>query len=266
MQIYVISLKHALNRRDLMSKQLDNLGLSYEFIDAVDGRQLTTDEMNNMCDMDAVKQNPAWLTPGAIGCAISHKIAYEKLLCNNQKTALILEDDMILPQSLDKILKSIESQIVPGEVVLLHYKGWNVCRFSNYNKRLLDDRMSLVFPLTINDIPITTGAYVMSYEACKTLCELLPPIRVAADSWRFFLENDGIKCLSCVYPRIVEDACFKSTVDYDALLNPILASALKYIDKNKVFFLYQLLKYRRKLFIKKMSQFRVVDEQSKLCC
>lgn len=265
MQIYVISLKQAFNRHEFMRKQLDNQGLSYEFIEAIDGKLLALEQMNNLCDMYAVRQNPSWLTPGAIGCALSHKMAYEHVLCNSQSAALILEDDMILPLGLDGILKDIESQIVPGEVVLLHYKAFNECRFSSYDRRWMNERLSLVFPLTVSDIPITAGAYVISYEACKTLCTLMSPIRVAADSWGYYLENHGISRLSCVYPRMVEDECLKSTIDYDTLLNPILAAALKFIDKTKLLLLYQLLKYRRKLVVKKMSRFRVVEEQSELC-
>ena len=40
-KIYIISLQKALDRKHLMEKQLRNLGIDYEFVDAYDASKIT---------------------------------------------------------------------------------------------------------------------------------------------------------------------------------------------------------------------------------
>ena len=47
--IYVIALEHTLARRKAISERLGALGLSFTFINAVNGKNLAEDEIDNFC-------------------------------------------------------------------------------------------------------------------------------------------------------------------------------------------------------------------------
>ncbi|MBK8300781.1 MAG: glycosyltransferase family 25 protein [Chitinophagaceae bacterium] len=72
MKVYVINLKDAVERRNSIAKQLKDLDISYELLEAINGRTLSPDELAEKVDMDEVRKHPGWLTKGALGCALSH--------------------------------------------------------------------------------------------------------------------------------------------------------------------------------------------------
>ena len=57
---------------------MENLNLSFEFFDAVNGKELTTEEIKLLCDTQALNDNPRWLNKRAIGCSLSHLFVYQK--------------------------------------------------------------------------------------------------------------------------------------------------------------------------------------------
>lgn len=86
-QVFVISLARAPDRRDAISTHLRELGLEFEIIEAVDGAHLSESECNSML-ADGVTY-----IRGVIGCYLSHIRLYEKIIQDNIHVALILEDD-----------------------------------------------------------------------------------------------------------------------------------------------------------------------------
>lgn len=80
-----------------MDTMLKNLGLPYERIAAVDGSKLTAAERK-------ADYSPFWfgffhgrqISPGELGCALTHRIAYRRIIDEDLDWALILEDDGIL--------------------------------------------------------------------------------------------------------------------------------------------------------------------------
>lgn len=108
--VFIISLPEAEKRRTYIKNVLDKLGLSFEFIDAVDGRNF--DVMSHPL-YNAPKRLRCFgknLTGGDLGCILSHKKIYKRMVDNNISHALILEDDVLLRDDflpvLDKILLS----------------------------------------------------------------------------------------------------------------------------------------------------------------
>jgi glycosyl transferase family 25 len=104
--IYVITLKTALDRQKRAREQLDNLGLSWSFIDAVDGRLIEGDISEY--PRKKVKRLLGFeLTSSEVGCFLSHKLVWKRII-ETQKIGLILEDDFMLlehfPESLGSAL------------------------------------------------------------------------------------------------------------------------------------------------------------------
>src|SRR5690606_15178256 len=93
--IFVISLSDAKQRRKHITAELKNAGLAFTFLDAVNGKELPPTELESVCDMQAVNKNPQWLSPGAIGCALSHLNIYQTIVKEQYPWTLILEDDVV---------------------------------------------------------------------------------------------------------------------------------------------------------------------------
>jgi glycosyl transferase family 25 len=88
----IISLERSHERRAFMQCQLDDLGLPFRFFNAIDGSNMTT--AKKIREVVGVK-----LTPGEIGCALSHLAVIQEIAEGEHEYAAILEDDVfILPE------------------------------------------------------------------------------------------------------------------------------------------------------------------------
>ena len=96
MKIYVISLKESNDRRKEISKRMQELGLEFEFFDAVDGRQGLPKEYESMVDRNLTKKRYGVMSDGEYACALSHALLYKKIVEEKVEHAIILEDDVII--------------------------------------------------------------------------------------------------------------------------------------------------------------------------
>ncbi len=105
--IYIISLPDSHERRKNMAAQLNALGLSYEFFDAIDARGT---KVTDCLDYDSDKRRRYFgrdLTGGEIGCLLSHKALYQKMLDENIEAAVIFEDDCIISEQFGAVLDEL---------------------------------------------------------------------------------------------------------------------------------------------------------------
>lgn len=98
--VYVISLARATERRRAIAAHLDSIGIEYEIVDAVDGRALSDEYRASVVAPGCV------LTPGLIGCGLSHWELSKKHLASDREVALFLEDDARLSPAAAAFLKS----------------------------------------------------------------------------------------------------------------------------------------------------------------
>lgn len=98
MKAYIINLKHSIDRRIYMEEQCRKLPfLSIEYINAVDGRSMNTEERAIAFDeKEFEKRYSVKVRPGEIGCTLSHQKCYKKIVEERLPYALILEDDISL--------------------------------------------------------------------------------------------------------------------------------------------------------------------------
>ena len=104
MKIYIINLASQIRRRLYQRQQLEKLDLTgYQFFRAV-----TTDDISNTF----INLNNDWkrtLTRSELACYISHRTLWEKIACGKNKSALILEDDVLLSNKIKQVLKHLIS-------------------------------------------------------------------------------------------------------------------------------------------------------------
>ena len=104
MNIFVISLPGAVERRQFQKQQLFELGLDYEILNAI-----SIDDIN---DEIYKKHYFDWQRPlrnTEVACYFSHRSAWQEII-NNNMPARILEDDALLSQYVPELLKSFTNK------------------------------------------------------------------------------------------------------------------------------------------------------------
>jgi glycosyl transferase family 25 len=104
MDILIISLTNAEDRRNFQQEQLSKLGLDFRFLDATS---------TNNIDKTTYKQHyKDWQRPlkeTEVACYYSHRHAWDSVIQSNQP-ALILEDDALLSRCTPALLKSLSTK------------------------------------------------------------------------------------------------------------------------------------------------------------
>lgn len=179
MKIFVINLEKDVDRRDSIKKQLDKLNLPYEIIPGVYGKNLSADELT--IDYNAKKAHRIHcrnLSLSEIGCALSHINLYKKIIEEQVSEALILEDDVILPNELPNLLQKIEEHIhhnVPEVILLSPGKA----KYKHKARRILTDCYS-IYPYHNGYF---TSSYIINQLAAISLSKELYPVHTVADCW-----------------------------------------------------------------------------------
>lgn len=123
--IFIINMNKNIERRDLMRKRAEAAGLEVEFISAIDGREMTEEEIGKWYDSAKRKRYFGRdMTLGEIGCLMSHRSVYEKIVAEKIPYAVILEDDVVFEADIGKALASIPEAPIK----------WDVIRFLSHSK------------------------------------------------------------------------------------------------------------------------------------
>ena len=260
--IFVISLERAKRRRKYIQSHLQSLNLNFTLVDAIDGMLVNEDFLYSQADMERVKQSPYWLTKGAIACVLSHKKALDLFAGSQFDMALILEDDVVLPSNIETLISDISGKIGERDIVLLYYAALRGAFLSKMGTVDLVSG-SLLYPMDLKQFS-AASAYFIGKEAAKKMSSTIIPVSAAADSWEHFYRNNCYKNVYLHYPMDVQTKDFKSSIEYfDGKFKSKLSS---FIDTYRIPILYQLLRYKRKVFRKKItSQIYLTNEISPYC-
>jgi glycosyl transferase family 25 len=216
MKAFVVSLAKSRERRESIKRQLANTSLDWEFIEAVDGYAMSTADITLSTDPEALRKAPRYLNPGQIGCSLSHISCYSRILDEGLEHALVIEDDMLLDLSrLAEACKAAVLKLEERSVVLLYYRshpGGKQCNFRYIDSSAVNLRLAA--PISIQDIPLCTGAYIISRKACQSLQANLFPVAHGADQWDVFLRNRWIDTLYVITPPIATGSFFPSEIRY----------------------------------------------------
>ena len=108
-EIRVISLKNQLDRREKINNLFNNKNIRWSFFDAISGKDIQP--FLHMYDRKKRLQTPGYdLRDNEIACFLSHRAVWQECLKEN-KSFLILEDDVSINTSLPHFLDSINSII-----------------------------------------------------------------------------------------------------------------------------------------------------------
>uniref|UniRef100_A0A915CSU5 Glycosyltransferase 25 family member n=1 Tax=Ditylenchus dipsaci TaxID=166011 RepID=A0A915CSU5_9BILA len=90
-----------------MSEILRLIGIKFEFLEAVDGKQLTEADLSKLTMLPDY-EDPFYKRPmksGEIGCFLSHYKIWEQVVQNKWDRVIVLEDDVRFTENATKVLK-----------------------------------------------------------------------------------------------------------------------------------------------------------------
>ena len=170
------------DRLTIMEKQLASLGIEVTRISAVNGNELSCEAIRKLIypinHFESKVKFTRELTRGEIGCFLSHRRCWQRLVDSGEDFALIMEDDILLSHASSKFFNSISW--LPA--------GIDVCQFSclkqettgriNPHRHKLADNFELVQPTY--PPPLGTQCYLISSLAAKialvTSTKLIAPV------------------------------------------------------------------------------------------
>jgi GR25 family glycosyltransferase involved in LPS biosynthesis len=113
-KIFIINLKRSGERRHEIERLLEKYSITFEFIEAIDGNQLSEEiitesrkRSNNWYQNDWGSKYSMKL--GEIGAALSHMMIYKRIISENIDAAIILEDDILFEKKLQQFVNNVES-------------------------------------------------------------------------------------------------------------------------------------------------------------
>jgi glycosyl transferase, family 25 len=262
---YVVNMARSLDRRTHITAELKKTSLDYEIITAVDGRALdlhdTTIVDPSLPFIDPKTGQPLdiALAAGTAGCALSHLNVYKRIIADGLDEALVLEDDLMLPADLARVADAVAGQLVGAEVVLLSYDSPDPVKMSIEGLIHLPSSRVLALPIDIHQ-PRSTGAYIVTREACERMVKCLMPVRIQADSWWLFYREGLVDRVRCVVPQpVLKSHKFTSTIGSYSLGSSVTARLVVPLMRHEIPLLHQVLCYRRQRILRRWSRSELID-------
>ena len=164
--VYVISLRDSEVRRRNMTERLGALGISFRFLDAIDGR---TERLPDVFDGARVVRDGFW-GESALACAMSHRKVHRMIAEADSNLALVFEDDAKLSEDIAEVVDVAE----PFDFDVLKLEGGRLGRCVKVGT--IRQRYSVV----IGGAPsMGAAAYLMTKRAARRCCSA--PLDRAAD-------------------------------------------------------------------------------------
>ena len=136
---YLINLDGSDERLAAATAQLQEHGITFERIAAVDGRKFIVDELPNYDKSRALRYMGRDLVGGEFGCYMSHMKCAEAFLASDAEITIVLEDDMQCQGNfLPAILEAVQWLQSNGRA------DWQVFNFGNQKMKLA----TALLPLT----------------------------------------------------------------------------------------------------------------------
>lgn len=196
MKCYLINLDRSADRLQAMSKRFANLGVTFTRVSGVDGRMLSQSEIDRFAGSSE-------MTPGTIGCLLSHRKCWQAIADGDEPFAAVFEDDMVLSSKSAPFLKS--AGWIPGDTDILKIESFN--RVTRIEKKGIDagDGFQLV---RLMDEHLGAGGYILSRQAAAKLLEWTDGMYAAIDR-AIFRPSNGIFGRLTVY-QITPALCIQS--------------------------------------------------------
>lgn len=191
MKTYLINLDANPDRLGHMKETLGHLGMVAERIPGIYGRELDQAGLARHCirwRSFVAMQEP--ITPGQIGCALSHVSVYRRMIDGNVPVALILEDDIDMDPGFPVVLERAAAFMDPLKRQVLVFSAWKDGRHDPLPGIVEESRL------------FCADAYCITLPAARLLAEINNPVIVPADEFERWHRWHGLE-LYRIYPTTV---------------------------------------------------------------
>ncbi|MEQ8368005.1 MAG: glycosyltransferase family 25 protein [Roseicyclus sp.] len=183
--IYLINLDTDVARLDQTGAELNDAGIAWRRIPAVNGRALSAAELAQHYDAEAAANHARYpLVPPEIGCYLSHRAAWQALIDSNAEGAVVLEDDLRVVGDLSAVINALKAD-----------KGdWDIAKLFSFRPiRFLGSPRALTGSARIGTphrVPSTTLGYAITLAgARKALAASDRFFRPIDEDHKFFWES-----------------------------------------------------------------------------
>ncbi len=191
---FVINLQRDTERRDYMCKQLQQLGMTSEFIPAVDGRAMDTACWKTYDRAKTLRIYGVEMMATEIGCYLSHFHIYERMIREAIPVALVMEDDIVCNPNLPSIIEDLLSNPAPE---------WLVVRLESQRGRVVTPRKKAFLGRAVQHLRhgeltrlgthvLGFGAYLIRKEGAQRMLEYGNPIFMPIDQTMDRYHENGI--------------------------------------------------------------------------
>ena len=183
---WVINLDRAPERLARISAQLERLKLPWTRLAAVDARAFTPEQAAALDEAAYRRKHGKAPAPGELGCYLSHVEVMRAFLASDAQYALVLEDDVILKDTLPAVLDALVG----------HAGRWDVAKLSAVHSGTPVPYLDLAagHQLAVMLSRCTgASAYLMNRPAAEVYARELLPMQLPYDhvfdqGWRFGLK------------------------------------------------------------------------------
>jgi glycosyl transferase family 25 len=217
--VYVINLKRSVERRNHTYSQLNDLGIKFSFIEAVDGNEFSDMEIIKSNDFDVWKcgARSRNLLKGEIGCVLSHLKIYKKIIDEEIEMACILEDDNDYEKEFRDVIENIDLESFKWELLYLGHNSQ--IPLSSTKEAQSRNKMKTILPNYYIGIPVEVPfgsyAYIIKREAAVKLLANAYPIKMPIDIYMGQAYSFGIHSYLLSPPCATNNSSLGSIIFYD---------------------------------------------------
>lgn len=202
--IFVINLKRSVERRRIIAARLIDLNLPHSFFEAVDGTSLSVEDKASYAGTRRRLFFGHDLTPGEIGCLLSHRGIYRHMIANSIQAALVLEDDAILADDLPDVLRALMRCPIEWDLIrfLARDKVYKQSRCLGF----LSEKHRLCRPL---GTPGGAYGYILTLQAAHALNNCMhknwtPVDTLHGQTWRTFVNAFNVQPSPVHFDDVIE--------------------------------------------------------------
>lgn len=165
--IFIINLKKDIAKKKQMKEILDKFNITYNFFDAIYWKEL---------DNNVLKEYKK-LSPWEVGCLLSHIYLFKKIIKNNIKKVIILEDDIIIDSNFVWFVWNIENIHSNLDILFLWHHHANSRREEAYSSIWYKQNLFKYFFIKkIVHKAFWTYGYLITFKWAKKLLDYISKI------------------------------------------------------------------------------------------
>lgn len=203
--IWLINLDSSTDRLASANERLAQAGLTATRFSAVYGKALSTEEIAVHYDEQANKarfRRP--LSLGEIGCYLSHRTLWQRMVDNQIENAVIIEDDICVDPQLANILVKIPQ-----------LKNWDMIKLATRRGCAGEDKLDIGDGYSLvnyRTVPNCTTGYAVSLEGAKKLLGRKKIFRPADVDLQFYPELN-LRLFGATPYRLSPDKSIESEIN-----------------------------------------------------